>query len=212
MTAFQYLQNPAEIERLSFARIRELTDLRRFDADQAQIAMRLVHTCGEPDIVDTLAFSPDAIASGLAAIQSQAALLCDVEMVRHGLSCRYVQGPAYCLLNDPQVPELAHARNETRTMAALSLWPPYLTDSLVVIGNAPTALFRLLEMLLDGAPRPALIVAMPVGFVGAAESKQALLEAELNIPWITLQGRRGGSALAVATVNALARLARGVRF
>lgn len=211
---FDYLRDPHQIERLSFERIRALSDLRRFDPEQAQLAMRLVHTCGEPEVVEALHFSDGALAAGLAALAQQAPLLCDVEMVRHGLTKRFLGAQALCFLNDERVPALAKARGETRSMAALELWAEHLAGSLVVIGNAPTALFRLLEMLEAGAPRPALVVGMPVGFIGAAESKQALMEhgQALGIEWITLSGRRGGSALAAASVNALARLQRGIRW
>jgi len=211
---FDYLHDPEEIERLSFERIRALSDLQRFDAEQTQVAMRLVHTCGEPTVVEDLHFSANATTAGLTALMRNAPLLCDVEMVRHGLTKRFLGEQALCFLNDARVPTLAKARGETRSMAALELWHEHLAGSVVVIGNAPTALFRLLEMLEAGAPRPALVVGMPVGFIGAAESKQALIEhgQTLGVEWIALSGRRGGSALAAATVNALARLQRGMRW
>lgn len=213
MTWFDYLRDPAQIERDSFSQIRELTDLRRFDEDQAQVAMRLVHTCGEPSMVNDLHFSPKAVDAGIAALHAGNPILCDVEMVRHGISQRYISSPLLCFLNDERTPSLASTRQETRSMAALSLWREHLAGSVVVIGNAPTALFRLLEMLLDGADAPALIIGMPVGFIGAAESKAALLNvgSQLGIESICLSGRRGGSALATASVNCLARLAAGVR-
>jgi Precorrin isomerase len=214
MARFDYLRDPAEIERLSFAQIRELTDLSRFSPDQAQVAMRLVHTCGDPGIIDNLYFSADAVEAGLQALQRESVILCDVEMVRQALSRRYIVGPIHCFLNAKGVAEAARQRGETRSMAALCHWPPHLAGSIVCLGNAPTALFRLLEMLADGAPQPALIIAMPVGFVGAQESKQVLVEhaALCEVPCITLLDRRGGSALAAATLNALGRLARGLRF
>ncbi len=214
MDRFSYLRDPAEIERQSFIRIRELTDLDSFDADQEQVALRLIHTCGDPRIVEQLVFSPAATAAGLAAIRRKASVLCDVEMVRHGLNRHYLANAIHCFLNADGIRERAREQHQTRSMAALSLWSEHLSGSIVAIGNAPTALFRLLEMLDEGAPRPALIIAMPVGFVGAEESKEALVEYASEapqIPFITLLGWRGGSALTAATLNALARLVRGVR-
>lgn len=213
MKPFDYLRDPDQIERESFIQIRTLTDLTRFDEDQAQVAMRLVHTCGEPNIVEDLHFSPGAVSAGLMALTSDRPILCDVEMVRYGITKRLLTSPLHCFLNDERTPGLAKLRQETRSMAALELWREHLGGSIVVIGNAPTALFRLLEMLLDGAPKPALIVGMPVGFIGAAESKDALMAhgGPLGTEWISLRGRRGGSALAAASVNCLARLSAGVR-
>lgn len=215
MPRFDYLRDPDEIERQSFARIRQLTDLSRFDPDQQQVAMRLVHTAGDPDIVRDLQFGPGAVEAGLAALEQSADVLCDIEMVSHGISKRYLQSQVYCFLNLPTVAERARQSGETRTMAAMAEWPMYLAGSIVVIGNAPTALFRLLELLDEGAPWPALIIGMPVGFINAAESKQALWDiasSEFQTPCITLLGRRGGSNLAAATLNALARMANGIRF
>ncbi|HAS50400.1 MAG TPA: precorrin-8X methylmutase [Gammaproteobacteria bacterium] len=215
MPRFDYLRDPDDIERQSFVQIRQLTDLSRFDADQQQVAMRLVHTSGDPNIVHDLHFSAGAIAAGRAALAQSAAVLCDIEMVSHGISKRYLQGPVHCFLNAPNVAERARDTGETRSMAAMAEWPAHLAGSIVVIGNAPTALFHLLELLDEGAPRPALIIGMPVGFINAAESKQALWDVapgELQTPCITLLGRRGGSSLAAATLNALARMAHGIRF
>lgn len=215
MIHFDYIRDPGEIERQSFVQIRELADLSRFDPDQQQVAMRLIHTCGDPAIIDDLYFSEWAVQAGLEALHRGTAVLCDVEMVRQGLSRRYLDAPIHCFLNAQGIEEQARGTGETRSMAALAWWRPHLAGSIVAIGNAPTALFRLLEMLAEGAPRPALIIGMPVGFVGARESKQALLEVaplQLGVPCITLSGRRGGSALTAATVNALARMSRGIRF
>ncbi|GGM02112.1 precorrin-8X methylmutase [Pseudomonas asuensis] len=211
---FDYQHDPEAIERQSFEQIRALTDLSGLDADQTQIAMRLVHTCGEPEIVQALHFSERAVETGLAAVSAEAPVLCDVEMVKHGLTRRMFGDRPLCFLNDPRVPALAKAAGETRSMAALELWEPHLSGSIVVIGNAPTALFRLLERLEAGAPKPALVIGMPVGFIGAAESKEALMEhgQALGIEWMALSGRRGGSALAAATLNALARVQRGIRW
>jgi precorrin-8X/cobalt-precorrin-8 methylmutase len=214
MSPFNYLHDPAEIERRSFERIRQLIDLAGLAPQEQQVALRLVHTCGDPGIVDTLFFGEGAASAGLGAIARNAPVLCDVEMVRHGLNRRYLPNPVHCFLNAAGIRERANARGETRTMAALSLWGEFLGGSIVAIGNAPTALFRLLEMLIGGAPRPALIIAMPVGFIGAEESKEALIAYATGadpVPCMTLRGRRGGSALTAATLNALARLAQGIR-
>jgi precorrin-8X/cobalt-precorrin-8 methylmutase len=210
---FEYIRNPSQIERESFARIRAQTNLDHLDANQQQIALRLVHTCGDPGIVEKIYFSTSAPSAGVEALGTGASVLCDVEMVRHGLSQRYLSGAVHCFLNADGVAERARHLRETRSMAALSLWPEHLSGSIVAIGNAPTALFRLLEMLSTGTARPALIVAMPVGFVGAKESKEALIAYaanQLHVPCITLRGRRGGSALTAAAVNAVARLAQGI--
>ncbi len=211
---YDYIRDPAAIEAESFRRIRAACgELTHFDEDQRQVAMRLVHTCGDPALLEDLRFAGD-LGPCRRALDEGRPLLVDVEMVRHGLARRYFQSEVHCYLNAHDVPARAKALGETRSMAALTHWRPLLQESIVVIGNAPTALFRLLEMLDDGAPRPALIVGMPVGFVGAAESKQALLDAaqrhELNL--VTLRGYRGGSALAASAVNALARRNHGIQF
>ena len=215
MPRFDYLRDPDAIERQSFEQIRQLTDLSGFDTDQQQVAMRLVHTSGDPAIVDDLQFSPGAVAAGLAALAQGADVLCDIEMVSHGISRRYLRGQVRCFLNAPEVAERARQTGETRSMAAMTEWPLHMVGNIVAIGNAPTALFKLLELLDEGAPRPALIIGMPVGFINAAESKQALWEvaaSEFQTPCITLLGRRGGSSLAAATLNAMARMSHGVRF
>lgn len=215
MPRFDYLRDPDEIERQSFVQIRQIADLSRFDADQQQVAMRLIHTSGDPGIVDDLQFSPGAVAAGLTALEKGGDVLCDIEMVSHGISKRYLHSPVHCFLNAPSVIDRARLARETRTMAAMSEWPAHLAGSIVVIGNAPTALFKLLDLLDEGAAHPALVIGMPVGFINAAESKQALWEVaptEFETPCITLLGRRGGSSLAAATLNALARMANGIRF
>lgn len=210
---YDYLRDPAAIEAESFRRIRLTTDVRHLDEHEQQVALRVVHSCGEPQVVDKLRFSHNAIATGLAQLQGSATVLCDVQMVKHGLTRRLWSGDAHCFINEEIVAALAQARSESRSMAALELWLPHLAGSMVLIGNAPTALFRLLEMLAAGAPKPALIVGMPVGFVGAAESKEALWlqHQQLGVPCITLLGNAGGSAMTAAVFNALARLARGIR-
>jgi len=210
-----YLRDPAEIERRSFEQIRRLTDLSGLDDVQQQVAMRMVHTSGEPELAGAIRFTGQATRSGLDALHTGATVLCDTEMVVHGIARRFLDGPIRCFLNAPSVAERARRRNVTRSMAALDLWLPHLDGAIVVIGNAPTALFRLLEMLGDDASRPALIIGMPVGFIGAEESKQALweaCEADPRLQAITLTGRRGGSALAASALNALARYRRGIRY
>ena len=211
---YDYEKDPHAIEAESFRQIRTLTQLDALNADEAQVAMRLVHTCGDPSLIEEIYLSSQSVAAGLKAATRQSTVLCDVEMVKQGLTKRFQEGPVHCFLNDEQVPALAKAKGETRSMAALELWQPHLKNSVVIIGNAPTALFRLLEMIDAGADKPALIIGMPVGFVGAAESKEALIEAadSMNLNVMSLRGRRGGSALAASAWNACLRLSRGVRF
>ena len=204
---YTFQANPSAIEQQSFRQIRELTDLSDFDRSQQQVVMRIVHSLGMPEVAAHVRFSADACDSGRAALVAQAPILCDVEMVKQGLTKRMLKHEALCFLNAPGVSDLAKQRNETRSMAALEMWPQHLAGSIVIIGNAPTALFKLLEMLAQGADKPALIIGMPVGFVGAAESKQALWDQHenLEVPCITLLGRQGGSAVSAASCNALMR-------
>lgn len=211
---FDYIHDPQEIEEKSFRIIRELTDLTGLSELEQQVVMRLVHTCGEPEVRSDIHFSGNACEAGLSALKSKAPVLCDVEMVRHGIAKRFVSGEIYCHLLASGVAERAKANGETRSMAALEEWHPHLNGSIVVIGNAPTALFRLLEMVQAGADKPALVIGMPVGFVGAAESKEALMQhaTDLNLEYICVSGRRGGSALAAAAINALARIDHGIVF
>ena len=206
-----YEVNPERIERESFRRIRELCNLGQFNSVQQQVAMRVVHSLGQPEVCRNLRFSADACDRGRKALADSRTILCDVEMVRAGVSRRLVAKSPECFLNDPAAIEMARKTGETRSMAALSLWPEYLSGSVVLIGNAPTALFRLCEMLGDGADRPALVIAMPVGFVGAVESKQLLWDSHrrLGIECITLLGRQGGSAVTAAACNALLRCNHG---
>lgn len=167
--------------------------------------MRLVHACGMPDIVPDLCWSGDPVPSAAGALACGAPIICDCEMVQRGVTTEGLprENPVLCTLPDPRVVPLSRSQGTTRSAAAVELWRPMLKDAVVAIGNAPTALFRLLELLEEGADQPAAIFAFPVGFVGAAESKQALVAAGLDIPFVTLSGRRGGSALAAAAVNAL---------
>ncbi|WP_286239420.1 precorrin-8X methylmutase [Neptuniibacter halophilus] len=209
--SFDYEMNPQAIEQESFRQIRQLTDLSAFSREQQQVVMRIVHSLGMPELADQVRFSESACDTGMAALAAGCPILCDVEMVKQGITKRMISRPPHCYLNDPQAAEIARSRGETRSMAALELWRDRLAGSVVVIGNAPTALFRLLEMIRQGADKPALIIGMPVGFVGAAESKQALweLHRQLGLECITLLGRQGGSAVSAASCNALLRCNRG---
>ncbi len=209
--AFDYEINPTAIERESFRQIRELTTLDGLTREQQQVVMRIVHSVGIPEVAAQVRLSEGACKQGLQALADAKPMLCDVEMVKQGITKRMIATPPLCYLNHDTVPALAKECGETRSMAALQLWRDQLKGSVVVIGNAPTALFRLLEMIEQGADKPALIIGMPVGFVGAAESKQALWDChrELGIECITLLGRQGGSAVASATYNALLRCNHG---
>ncbi len=206
MNAADYIRDPAEIYRRSFATIRREADLSRFPGMMEAVAVRLIHACGMIDLAGDIAFSPGAAEAGSDALGQGAAIVCDAEMVRHGVirsrlpACNEV----VCLLADGRVPEKAKALATTRSAAQVDLWDDRLEGAVVAIGNAPTALFRLMERLEDGAPRPALILGFPVGFVGASESKAMLASRPHGIPFVTVRGRRGGSAMASAAVNALA--------
>ncbi|ARV61990.1 precorrin-8X methylmutase [Nostocales cyanobacterium HT-58-2] len=202
----EYIQDGKEIYRQSFATIRAEANLSVLAPDVAKVAVRLIHACGMTDIVDDIAASPTAVVSGRTALAAGSPILCDCRMVAEGITRRRLpaDNSVICTLNYPEVPELAQKLATTRSAAALELWLPKLEGAVVAIGNAPTALFRLLEMLDTGAPQPALILGFPVGFVGAAESKAALAADSRGVPFITLHGRRGGSAIAAAAVNALA--------
>ena len=201
-----YIKDGAAIYKESFATIRGEADLSRFEPKLSRVVVRMIHACGMTDLVRDVDASADAAAEGMAALRAGAPVLCDATMVANGITrSRLPQNnDVLCTLNEPTVKELAGRLQTTRSAAALELWRDRLADSVVVIGNAPTALFHLLEMLDRGAPRPALILGIPVGFVGAAESKAALASHPARIPFITVHGRRGGSAIAAAAVNALA--------
>ncbi|NQV84154.1 MAG: precorrin-8X methylmutase [Rhodospirillales bacterium] len=205
---FDYIRDPAEIYEKSFATVRAETDLSGLEAAEANVAVRLIHACGLPAIATDLVFGPGAVAAGRNALAGGATVLVDVEMVAHGIICGRLpaKNDVVCTLNDDGIRSAAENGNTTRSAAAVDLWQDRLDGAVVAIGNAPTALFRLLELLGSGAPRPAVICGFPVGFVGAAESKDALVECatEWDIAFITLKGRMGGSALAAASVNALA--------
>ncbi|KQT46213.1 precorrin isomerase [Aureimonas sp. Leaf454] len=208
-----YLRDPAAIYAESFAAIRALADLGRVPDAARELAIRLVHACGMPDILDDLELSPGAVEAGRAALAAGRPVLCDAEMVAHGVIGRNLpaDNAVICRLNDPAVALLAARLGTTRSAAQVDLWDDALEGAVVAIGNAPTALFRLLERLDAGAPRPAVILGLPVGFVGAAEAKAELARDARGVPFVTVHGRRGGSALASAAVNALAAgLAGGI--
>ncbi|HIK33174.1 MAG TPA: precorrin-8X methylmutase [Oscillatoriales cyanobacterium M59_W2019_021] len=202
-----YLRDGNEIYRKSFAIVRSQANLDRLPTDLANIAVRLIHACGMTDIVEDLAASADAVKIGRMALAKGAPILCDSQMVLHGIIRDQlpVQNEVICTLNHPEVPEKAKQISNTRSAAAVELWQPDLNGAIVAIGNAPTALFHLLELLDTGVAKPALILGFPVGFVGAAESKLELENDSRGVPFMTLHGRRGGSAIAAAAVNALAK-------
>jgi len=201
-----YIRDAAEIYRRSFATIRAEADLSAIPADLEKLAVRVIHACGMVDVAADLAFSTGAGEAGRRALAAGASILCDCQMVFKGITrSRLSAGnPILCTLTDPQVPDLAARMGTTRSAAAVELWRDRLDGAVVAIGNAPTALYHLLEMLDQGAPKPALIIGFPVGFVGAAESKDELAADSRGVPFVVVKGRRGGSAMTVAAVNALA--------
>lgn len=207
MTArpLRYLREPAAIYAESFATVAREARLERFPPGMARLATRVIHACGMVEVADRLAFSPRAFEAGQAALASGAPVICDCEMVAAGVIRRLLPAANEVIvtLNDPRVPPLAREIANTRSAAAVELWRAHLEGAVVAIGNAPTALFHLLELLDAGAPRPALILAFPVGFVGAAESKAELAARPRGCEFVALRGRRGGSAMASAAVNAL---------
>lgn len=201
-----YIRDGQEIYRRSFSIIRAEADLSGIPADIEKLAVRVAHASGMVDVIGDLAFSPGAGTKGRQALADGAPILCDAKMVADGITRARLpaENRVICTLDDPLVPGLAKKLGNTRSAAALDLWLPHLAESVVAIGNAPTALFRLLEMLDQGAPKPALILGFPVGFVGAAESKEALAADSRGVPFVIVRGRRGGSAMTAAAVNALA--------
>lgn len=207
MLKHDYLRDGAAIYERSFAIIRAEAELSRFAADEAEIAIRMIHACGQVEAAGFIEFAPGLVAAARGALARGAPILCDAEMVVHGVTRARLpaKNAVVCTLRDPSVPELAAKLGTTRSAAALELWRDRLDGAVVAIGNAPTALFRLLEMLEAGAPRPAAILGVPVGFVGAAESKEALAANTLGVPYLIVRGRIGGSAMTAAAVNALAR-------
>ena len=208
---YEYVDSGPAIYVDSFATIRREADLRAVPADAEKLAVRMIHGSGQVDLADDLIVHPQMVSTARAALESGAPILCDATMVATGVTRSRLpkDNDVVCLLNDPRVPGLAREWRTTRTAAAVSLWGPRLDGAVVAIGNAPTALFHLLEMILDGGPRPAAIVGCPVGFIGAAESKQALVDLHtehgIDIPYATVRGRRGGSAMTSSALNALAQ-------
>ncbi|MCA1274973.1 precorrin-8X methylmutase [Streptomyces rubiginosohelvolus] len=202
----QYEKDGPAIYRQSFATIRAEADLAGLPADVSQVAVRMIHACGMVDLVTDLAFSPNAVADARAALRAGAPILCDVAMVASGVTRKRLpaDNDVVCTLSDPSVPELAAKMGTTRSAAALELWRDRMEGAVVAVGNAPTALFRLLEMIEEGAPRPAAVIGVPVGFVGAIESKEALAEHPSGLEHLIVRGRRGGSAIAAAALNAIA--------
>jgi precorrin-8X/cobalt-precorrin-8 methylmutase len=201
---YEYEKDGAAIYRRSFATIRAEADLSALPEDLARVAVRMIHACGQVDLVDDLAFSPDVVRRARAALDAGAPVLCDAQMVASGITRRRLpkDNDVVCTLGDPRTPQLAAKLGTTRTAAALELWRDRLDGAVVAIGNAPTALFHLLEMLAAGAPRPAAVLGIPVGFIGAVESKEALAATDLE--HLVVRGRRGGSAITAAAVNAIA--------
>ena len=202
-----YLRDGAAIYQRSFAIIRAEADLSRFNAEEAEVAVRMIHACGHVEVAKDIVLGPGLVAAGRSALAQGAPILCDAEMVAHGITRARLpaQNEVVCMLRDARVPALAQKLDTTRSAAALDLMAEKLAGAVVAIGNAPTALFRLLEMLDAGAPKPAAILGIPVGFVGAAESKEALAANRHGIPFLIVRGRMGGSAMTAAAVNALAR-------
>ncbi|MFC8914188.1 precorrin-8X methylmutase [Streptomyces sp. NPDC047821] len=202
---FDYEKDGAEIYRQSFATIRAEADLADLPADVSQVAVRMIHACGMVDLVRDLAYTPDVVARAREALRAGAPILCDAQMVASGVTRKRLpaDNDVVCTLSDPSVPALAAELGTTRSAAALELWRDRLEGSVVAVGNAPTALFRLLEMIEAGAPRPAAVIGIPVGFIGAAESKDALA-AFPGLEHLVVRGRRGGSAMAAAAINAIA--------
>jgi precorrin-8X/cobalt-precorrin-8 methylmutase len=204
--SYDYVREGAEIYRRSFATIRAEADLSRLPGDVGQVVVRMIHACGMVDLVDDVQAHPDVVSAGRAALAAGAPILCDAAMVAAGVTRARlpVDNEVVCTLRDPAVPELARQLGATRSAAAMELWRDRLDGAVVAIGNAPTALFRLLEMIDEGAPRPAAIIGVPVGFIGAVESKEALAAHPAGIPYLVVHGRRGGSAVTAAAVNGIA--------
>jgi precorrin-8X/cobalt-precorrin-8 methylmutase len=202
-----YLRDGAAIYQRSFAIIRAEADLSRFSPEEAEVAVRMIHAAGQVEIAGSIEFARGLVSAARGALKRGAPILCDAEMVAHGIT--HARLPAknevICTLRNPRVPELAAKLGTTRSAAALELWRNQLEGAVVAIGNAPTALYRLLEMLDDGVPKPAAILGIPVGFVGAAESKEALAANPRGVPYLIVRGRIGGSAITAAAVNALAK-------
>ncbi|MGB3877763.1 MAG: precorrin-8X methylmutase [Shinella zoogloeoides] len=207
MTDYDYMKDGTAIYEKSFAIIRAEADLSRFSEAESDVAVRMIHAAGLVEAAAHFVFSPDFVGSARAALQAGAPIFCDAEMVARGVTAARLpaNNDVICTLRDPRTPEIAREIGNTRSAAAIRLWLERMAGSVVAIGNAPTALFYLLELLRDGAPKPAAILGMPVGFVGAAESKEALTENSYGVPFAIVRGRLGGSAMTAAALNALAR-------
>lgn len=205
LNAHEYVRDGAEIYRRSFSIIRAEADLKRFSSIEERVAVRVIHACGMVEVASDIIFNGGFGEAAESAIKNGAPILCDANMVASGVTRARLpaNNDVICTLRDPRVPALAEKIGNTRTAAALELWRDHMAGAVLVFGNAPTALFYLLEMLNNGAPKPAAIIGMPVGFVGAAESKDALI-ADGRVPSVIVRGRKGGSAMAAAAVNALA--------
>ena len=203
---YDYLREPTEIYRRSFSTIRSESDLSALPEDMHSVAVRMIHACGDVDLVNDLACHPRVVPAARSALEAHAVIFTDTQMLAAGITRRRLpaDNEVCCLLNDPRAGHLAAQWETTRSAAAVSLWSDRLAGAVVAIGNAPTALFHLLELVADGGPRPAAILGIPVGFVGSAESKIALAENPWDIPWLVVHGRRGGSAICAAAINALA--------
>ena len=207
MTQYDYIKDGTAIYERSFAIIRAEADLSRFSEAEADVAVRMIHAAGLVEAAPHFVFSPGFVAAARGALEAGAPIFCDAEMVARGVTAARLpaNNDVLCLLRDPRTPEIAKEIGNTRSAAAIRLWLERMAGSVVAIGNAPTALFYLLELLRDGAPKPAAILGMPVGFVGAAESKDALAENSYDVPFAIVRGRLGGSAMTAAALNSLAR-------
>lgn len=207
-----YIRDAGEIYRQSFATIRAEADLARFPEDVARVVVRLIHTCGQVDVVDHVAYTDDVVTRAHAALAAGAPVLCDSSMVAAGITAARLpaNNEVVSLVADPRAPERAAATGNTRSAAGVELWADRLDGAVLAIGNAPTALFRLLELIDEGAPVPAAVLGGPVGFVGSAQSKQELIERPRGMSYLVVTGRRGGSAIAAAAVNAIASASEGV--
>ena len=204
---YDYVTAPTEIYRRSFSTIRSEADLSTQPAEMQTVAVRMIHACGDVDLVNDLAAHPRLVSAARTALETRAVIFTDTQMLAAGITRRRLpaDNEVCCLIDDPRASELAAQWGTTRTAAAVSLWGDRLAGAVVAIGNAPTALFHVLELIADGGPRPAAIIGVPVGFIGSTESKIALAENPWDIPWLVVHGRRGGSALCAAALNALAR-------
>lgn len=204
---YDYVTDPAEIYRRSFSLVREQADLSGLDEDASTVAVRMIHASGDLDLPASLQLHPRLVGAARGALQAGAAIFTDAYMIASGVTRRRLpaDNAVRCLLDDPRVPERARAWGTTRSAAAVSFWGPELEGAVVAIGNAPTALFHLLEQIAAGGPRPAAVLGIPVGFVGSAESKEALVANPWDLPYLVVHGRRGGSALCASALNALAQ-------